>query len=168
MPYSFHFAVEETRRDTELVDTQPGTKPWTSDWTISSHTSSLCVCEVDHRSKSFTPLGYIQEDTWNSGVCFESNMSLRNRGLNYNVNLTVWWGKCRKSAHAFLFIRGFVAYLLGFCLFFFFPCLQTLAEHPGPNLGNPPRGWRPPTDFTLEVLFCRPAVCNSSALPAGC
>jgi len=53
-------------------------------------------------------------------------LSLRNRGLNHTVNLTIWWGKCCQSARTFMFIMGFiVVYLLVFLPFFLFMSANT-------------------------------------------
>lgn len=89
-------------------------------------------------------------------------LSLRNRDLNHTINLMIWWGKCCQTARAFMFIMGFVVvYLLVFCLFFF-SCQQTQTS------SHPLRGWSISTDFTLETLFCRTAVCNSGTIPTRC
>lgn len=63
----------------------------------------------------------------------------------------------------------YVYHGFGCCLFACF--LPFLFFHVGKHsqtTSNSLRGWSISTDLTLEIFYCRTAVCNSSTLPTGC
>lgn len=110
----------------------------------------------------------IQEDTWNSGGCFESNLHFSNpvsqkQGLKPHHKPDDLVGEMLPNSPRLYVYHGFCCRLLAcFLPFFFFSCQQTQTS------SHPLRGWSISTDFTLETLFCRTAVCNSGTIPTRC
>lgn len=111
--------------------------------------------------------GVFRKIIWNSGGCFESNLCFSNpvsqkQGLKPHCKPDDLVGEMLPGSPCFYVYHGFCG-----CLFACFVLFFHVGKH-SQTTSNPPRSWSISTDLTLEILFCRTAVCNSSTLPAGC